>query len=676
VVILCRSIPVTAEVLTEEEWLDLGWDYFNAGNIDEAFNVFLQTVDDYPESAEAHLALGEIYIEMGLTERGRTEMLLSLRYDDTSPLAARAHFNYALIIREEDPWQALLHLDRAHHLGGSPGLQFEIAHQTRFCHLLLQMQENAASGPVVLHYADYLLTQSEAETLAVNMEASLYLAETFCSFEVTEPLHVFLYASERAVRAEIRLEEDDNDPAHREYHIPYEADLEFLPYACMQVVTDLQDELNRHAGAQWVVDSMPYAIKGTIEMGQDALAGMEDGTINIDDAVRALMSGGVLVDLTYVVSDEYGIYVPDSVRYAELGSFLDWIRRTKPIETFQEIITQPNLEIVLDNDIDTIQREWTDDLMGAESLLSDPELADTWASEQPLSPFSGDPDLPLNILKEGLRLYLDGEVVNGLWEIRRAIDMDPGMALGYYTLGWIAIREDDYDEAEEQLGMAVRLFEDTSEIAWCHAMLAPIYMLRQRWDLAHGSLNYVMLYASTPNLQTWAENLRNTTSHILALRPSPPLDQSSVEARLMYTFFQNYSQALNDGHPVEEYIGSLMNSEHARDLVEFYETVREYNPDVRFNHVVQAVGQSGSAFMVEVRLYGDFPGYRPILPPELAPLLSNGYLMYFQVMPDESSWVFLDWESGWFPIPEFQEFEEEAIQLPTEQDQSRNPYRD
>ncbi len=667
--------PVRADVLTEEQWLDLGWDYYNAGDLEEAFNTFLQAVDDYPESAEAHMALGEVYIEMGIIDRGQTELLLSLRYDDESPLAARAHYTYAVTIREEDTWQALLHLNRAHRLGGSTHLQFEIANQIRFCNLVIQMPGRSESGPVVLHYPDYLLEADDADTLALDVEASVYLAETYCYFDVAEPFHIFLYPSERAVRAEIRLVEDDYDPVHREYHIPYAPGIDFLPYMCMQVVRDLQDDMNRHAGAVWVPASMPYAITAVIPWTSASDSEAEPGQINIDDATRSLYTDGVLVDLTFIIAEDFYEYIPDPVLYAELASFLGWIRRYYPEHIFREIVTQPNLELVLDDEIGNIQNKWIDALLSEGSLLSDPELAGEWVGEQALSHLSGDIELPMRILKEGLRLYLDGEVVNGLWEIRRALDIDPGLALGYYTLGWIAANEDDFEEAEEQLSMAIMLFEQTGEIAWCHAMLAPIYLLEQRWDTAHAGLNYVASYAGSEQLRGWAANLTSRTGHILSLRPSPPLDPETIEFRLMYTYFQNFSTALNSDDGAEDYISELMNMGHAANLYTLYNSIRDEHPSVQFNHVVQSVGQSGSAMLVEVRVYADFQGYRPMLSSNYSPLLNDGYLLYFQVIPAESSWQILDWENGWFPIPELRETVQQTIELDMEEQGSDNPFR-
>ncbi|MFH1675669.1 MAG: tetratricopeptide repeat protein [bacterium] len=75
VILLFFNFHSSAEIFTLEQWLDLGWDYFNANKIDEAFNTFLQAVEKYPESAEARLALAETYMEK------------------TSPIAPRPKFS-------------------------------------------------------------------------------------------------------------------------------------------------------------------------------------------------------------------------------------------------------------------------------------------------------------------------------------------------------------------------------------------------------------------------------------------------------------------------------------------------------------------------------------------------------------------------------------------------------
>jgi len=649
------SLPSRAEILTVDQWIDLGWDYFNAGNIEEAFNTFLEAVEYFPESAEAHLALGEVYLEMGIVDRGRAELLKSLQLDDQTGLAAVAHYDYAVSMREEDTWQALLHLNAALRIGGSPALQFEIAQQIRFCHLLLQMTGRSQSGPVVLHYADYVLGSEEGDRLAREAESSLYLAESFCYFDVTKPLHIFLYPSERAVRAEIREPVDEMDPLHREYHVVYTPGIDLLPQLCMQVVADLQNDMNRHAGAGWVIRGLPTAVTRIVPWG-DAGETESGGYshIDCDEAVRGLQAEGALVELRYLVAEEYAQYVPELVARAELGSFLRWVRRTYDRRKFMELITQPNVDLVLGAEKAEIGRLWINDVLSSPNLIADPSLAELWVANQPVSPLAGDPDLPTMMLKEGLRLYLSGDEIAGKWQISRALDLDPALALGYYTQGWIACREGDRERAEDRLGMAVMLFERPVEIAWCHALLAPIYLHDARWDLAQASLVLVVTYTDSETVRGWAEESLARLSHIFALRPSP-LDRSSTEFGQAREFFQEWNQAANSGRGVSSLVSEMMDDVRRVSLSGFYGSIRETYPSVVFNHAIQDVGVSGSSILAEVRVQAAFPAvgqaFRPAsLPEELAPLTTGGYLLFFQLMPTESGWRVLDWEDGWFPL--------------------------
>ena len=656
---LMSPVRTLGETLSLEDWLDIGWDYYNAGNIEEAFNTFLEVVAIYPESAEAHLALGEMYIEKGIMDRGRNEILISLNLDDESELAARAHYMYALSIREEDPWNALLHLDRAHHLGGTQSLQFEIANQHRFCILLIQMPERAESGPVVLHFASYLLTQEDADSLAEKAEEALYLTETYVYFDVTEPMHIFLYTSERAVRAEVMFPEDDWDPEHREYHIPYSAELDFMPPMSRQVIYDLQQEINRHAGAQWVTDALHVAVSGKIEWFNPEIPDneipIEPGLayIECDDAVRALYTESAFVDLKYLILEEYDPYVPWLVKAAELASFLNWVRRTYEHTKFQELITQPNVQIILDADLDTIQQDWINEITTEPNLISDPELALEFVQGLPLSPLSGDPELPLNVLKQGLSLYLSGEEVNGLWEIQHAIDLDPGLAIGYYALGWIATIEGDWEEAEEQLGLALLLYEIPEEVAWCHSLLVPIYLNQSRWEHAKASCRQIILYGASRESVDWALMILPRLDHIIALQPSEKLEISSYEFSLMRWLFELVDEDLNadpdESSGIEKYISEMMADEHSEQLVNFYESVIERYPSTTFQHEVISVGTIGAAIYAEVLVHATFPASFSNIPPALQALKRGGYLLLFQVVPSEVGWKFLDWEDAWFP---------------------------
>jgi len=666
------STRLNAEVLTLEQWIDLGWDYYNTGNIEEAFNTFIQAVEDYPESAEAHLALGEIYLEMDVPDRARNEILESLRLDDETAVAARAHYVYATLICKEDPWNALLHLDRAHRLGGTPNLQFEIAHKISFCHNIIRMPMHSQSGPVILHYAEYLLSQADGDRLSERAEHSLYLAENFCSFDLVEDFHIFIYPSERAVRAEILLEEDDNDPVHREFHMAYEPELDFLPQISRQLITDLQDNLNRHGGAEWVARALPNAVTGTI-----AWEKIEDNNsvllyVDVDAAVRALCSEGALIDLTYLIPGEFDDYIPDPVFRAELGSFLRWIQESYDTVKFLEIITQPNLDIVLDEDIEVIQNMWLEDVINSASLISDPELTGEWALAQPLSPIAGDPEMPTRMLKEGLRLYLNGEVINGIWQIRQALMINPGLGLGYYTLGWIAVDQQNWDDAEQKLTMAASLFESPVEISWCHTMLAPIYLYSTRWTLAHASLNYVYSYTESNSVRNWAAGLLARTTHILALRPDP-IDTASPEYAAMVDFFGTVDESLNAGNSIESLASELMDETNKTMLVGFYDEIQNLTNSVVCSHEIINVGVSGSSLYVELRLHAEFPTIRPALDARFAPLATGGYLFYFQVMPTENGWAILDWEDGWFPIASSQQYVPQSPDLDFENPDNENP---
>ena len=668
----CFLSPVYSQAMTEDQWLDIGWDYYNAGDIDEAFSTFLEAVDLYPESAEAHLALGEIYLEMEVIDRGRAELLKSLELDDESSLAARAHYSYAYSIREEDTWTALMHLNRAHEIPASPTLHLEIAQQVRFCTILLGMQGRSESGDVNLHYADYLITSGEGDHLAQQAEADLYLAESFCFFNITEPFHIFLYPSERAVRAEIMFEEDDFDPIHREFHVPLTTDIDFLPIVCAQIVSDLQDELNRHAGSEWVLKALPTAVRRTVPWGDSSGVSESESedevraSIDCNSAVLALREQDAYVELRYLLSEEYSAYIPDLIFRAELGCFLVWVRRNYDTTHFQELLTQPNVDIVLDADIADIEERWLEDVAANPNLITDPEVASMWAESQPLSTLAGDPELPMRILKDGLRLYLEGEEILGLREIHRALDIDPGLAVGYYTLGWIDCIEGDWDGAEDNLGMALMLFEDTNQLAWCHALLAPVYLSEERWDIAQASLGFVATYCDADDVRVWASGLLERVLHIQSIRPR----QDSSDPELVGTmtqFMDSWNVAANSDNGVGGLVSGMMDSMRAGSITMMYKSIRDVYPSVVFSHEITAASLSGSAVLMKILVHAEFASYPSRLPDELQPLVEDGYPIFFQLVPSEDGWVVLDWEDGWFPLapvarvmpesPQFEEFE-------------------
>jgi len=649
--------PAISQTLTLDQWIDLGWDYYNAGNIDEAFNTFLQTVDEYPDSAIAHLSLGEIYIEMGQVGRGQNELLTSMALDDEHILASRAHYLFAVTLREDDPWEAMQHLERAHILGGTTALQFEIAHQMRFCRLMIRLPERMESGDIIIHYPLYTLLDDEAENILQSAEADQFLAERFCHHEITEPVHIFIYPTDLALWNTIAPDSGDEiDPVHRDYHMAYSDHLDFLPVMTSQVIFDMQKYMNRHAGASWIVRNLPYAIRGYIpweryreidSLNQSSLTSTIE--VSVDDAVRSLVDGVAIVDLVYLTSANAADLVTGPVEWAELGSFIRWLRDTYSVTQFQEILTQPNFSAIVGNDIIELQNIWLEELIATPSLIADPELASAWAEDIPISPLAGDPNLPLRTLKEGLSLYLAGDQIHGIWQIRHSLNLDPGMALGYYTLGWIAVTRGDLAEAENQLGTAVKLFETPAEIAWCNSLLAPIYLHDQRWELASASLEYIIYWSESGEAGNWATEPYNRVNRILALRPDP-IDRSSDEFNAMRSFFSDWNLAANGEGSLYDMTSELMVLTESESLVGFYSSLKERFPSIIINHAVQAVGVTGSSMYVEVRVQAAFGNQNIEIPSSLQALKQGGYLMFFQVIPTDDGWEIYDWEDGNFPI--------------------------
>lgn len=643
---------VNAEPVTLQEWLDLGWTYYNQNKIEEAFKTFLIAADRFPESPEVHVVLGKLYIEKGLIELGRNEILKSLKLDDSSPIAAQAHYEYAISIREEDPATALLHLNRSFSLASSIKMQLEISQQIRFCNLITRMNMRSQSGPVVLHFAEYLMKKSEGDKLAKEIEADLYLVETFCYFDLVKPFHIFLYPSERAVRAEIREPSDDHDPAHREFHLVYSPELDYFPILCKQIITDLQNSLNRHAGAPWVSEALPYAVRGYFH----ASIKNNDGSfskikLDCDIAAKALYENKLLVDIEYLRSQELGLYVSNEIIGVELGSLLRWIRTQYGKSELQQIITQPNIELILKIDNKELQKRWLNYILNTKSLISENANANKWAAGIPVSPLVSNRETPMEVLEKGLAMYLKGEEISGKREIYRALDMDEHLALGYYTLGWISCREGKWQEAERLLTTAVVYFYDQHEnIAWCHAYLACIYIIEKKWEKALASLSIIEKNLDASDILAWASEFRAKLMHIVALQPSAPLARNASEFEKMRIFIAEWNKTANTSKGMDTMISPLMDDSRAEKLKSFYTDLRKEYPGIIFNHALQTVSVAGSALHVEVRIKASLPDTTRKLRPELEELTKGGYIRFFQVIPVDEKWQILDWEDGTFPI--------------------------
>ena len=317
-----------------------------------------------------------------------------------------------------------------------------------------------------------MLSRRDGDALATTAQSSQYLVESYCFYRFSEPIHFFLYPSDQALHEQFRMASDETDPKHREYHVVYSPGMDLLPALCTQAIADLQDKLNRHAGANWVPMSLAVAITGQVKVEPDS--GGAAQTLDCDDAVRALLHANNLIKLEFCQSDQLSNYASTGVRAAEMGSFLRWVHGVYGRDDFQQIVTQPNIELVLNETFDHLQTDWLQSLSDTTSLISKPGSADNWASNLPDSQLSTKTE-PEDILKQGLQMYLGGQPASGMREIYRAIEMDSGMGLGYYSLGWIAFKENRYDDAEQQLTKAVMLFDTPEQVAWCHVFRADLY---------------------------------------------------------------------------------------------------------------------------------------------------------------------------------------------------------
>jgi tetratricopeptide (TPR) repeat protein len=644
-VIGCIGTPnVSAEPKTLRDWLDQGWGYYNQGKIDDAFNTFLQTVEKYPDEAEAHLVLGWIYLDKGVTSLGRKELTRSLQLDDFSENAARAHYELGLSFREEDTALALDHLNRCMELKGSPSLQMEASHQIRFCKLLIRLCGRSESGSVILHYSPDLIDLATADALAKKTEGALYLVETFCAFKLTKQVHLFLYPTTDDIHVDIWDSRDYIDPVHREFHLVYTPSLDVFPYVSRQVITDLlrKARMKIDDGA-WVYDVLPVAVTGDVHI-IDANGEDNGKEIDCDEAVKALSAQDKFVKLSYLVNPELADDVSPEVRLAELGSFLRWVRATYSADQLQRIITLGDIGIVLKAETDVVQNEWLTYVSKSKSLITNPKSASDWATKAPASILVEGADQPEDMVKKGLDMYLSGDTTNGKMEIHRVVNTYPGIGLGYYTLGWIACRESDWAEAEKQLTMAEMLFEKPEEIAWCYAYLAPIYLRESRRDLAKAALNIVISTIDNPDIRQWAGGLQARLSHLSTLEPVVPVSRESVEFGEARDFVAEWNKGANSGRDLKSMIQKDMDITRYTALSTFYSSVKKDYPSVMFNHALQAAMISGSDLLIEVRIQAVFKEKPGSLPVEMEDLANAGRLRYFRIAKMKKAWVVTDWE--------------------------------
>ena len=639
----------SAEPRSLQEWLDLGWSYYNQGKREEAFKTFLQAASEFPDSSEAHLVLGLMYVEKGVINQARKEYTRSLQLDDTSPIAARTHYEFGLIIREEDTATALLHFNRSLELKGSTSLALEAAHQIRFCKLLVRLCGRSQSGLVVLHFFPGLISQAQGDALARKAEGLLYSVESFCSYDLTKAIHFFLYPSEDAIQVDIWNRNDYEDPEHREFHLVYFPALDMLPNLCRQVVTDLLTEKKVRLDRQsWIYMALPVAATGHLPTAGNG--NIPSNGIDCDDAVRALVAGGKFVKIKYLYHEQLADQVPVEVKLAELGSYLRWVHANYSVKQLQALITDPDWSSVLDLDTDATQVKWLDDLSKSKSLLSNSKLAAEWAAGIPVSPLVEGAEQPEDIVREGIKLYLGGDTATGKLELYRAVDTYPGIGLGYFALGWVSCRENNWDEAEKRLSMAVMFFESPEDIAWSYAFLTPIYFRDEKWELAKSSLALVVSNLSQPDVRQWAGGLMTLISHLISLQPTEPVDRSSAEFDAMRDFISRWNAAVNSGRGIQPLIGKAMERTRALALSNSYGSIKKDHPTVVFNHALQVVGVSGSELLLAVRVQAGIQDSSPQLPSEVEDLVKTGRMRYFRMARINKKWQIEDWEDSPYPM--------------------------
>ena len=142
----------------------------------------------------------------------------------------------------------------------------------------------------------------------------------------------------------------------------------------------------------------------------------------------------------------------------------------------------------------------------------------------------------------------------------------------------------------------------------------------------------------------------------------------------MRQFMLAWNQAANSPDGVKSLINPSMDVKRAADLAAFYSDLKKQCPGIAFNHAVQVVGtqiadnrnsapraspqasggpSSGgevSSLLVEARIQAAVSGGSPGLKPEMQPLIQDGYVRYFLIVPSGKSWTVADWEDGSFPV--------------------------
>ncbi|MFH1675668.1 MAG: hypothetical protein ABIC40_01500 [bacterium] len=512
------------------------------------------------------------------------------------------------------------------------------------------MPGRSESGQIVLHYYSEMFTKTEADELAKNAGEDAYLSENFCYFKLAKPIHIFLYPTEKELRYVIATDSETQNPEYRDFHVVYDPNGNFIGPISVRIIWDLQTHLNRHAGKLWVAWALKAAIPGKSDVPSIDETDMQTIiSVDCDDGVRALIAGKKLINLSYLFSDEYAPYIDPFVAQIELGSFLRWIRRTCDSGVLQEIITQPNIDIILNEGIDDIQKRWIKNVYEGGSLIGNPGDANKWALELPFSPVAGEPEQPNNVLKNGLRLYLEGQRASGKREIMRALELDPGMGLGYYSLGWIACHEGKWDKAAEQLTMAIRLLDQPADIAWCHTLLAPIFLNKGRWDLAFASLNIVLNNIDDPNITVSTKLMSDRVKHIVTFI-STPIDRSLPEYTAATVFLTNWSNAINTRTEQELLPEKKTGRAKYSGLINIYDNIRKKSSQIIFIHTIDSVGKTGDDIIMKVRIHAVAKDPDAMMLKSFEPLTTEGYPIFLKIGPSGEKYEITDWEDGWFPL--------------------------
>ena len=595
------SPPVAAQLEDDdfEDYYDLAWDYYNAGNIDKAIEMFRDMQKRYPGNCRLYLTLGTIYIELGDYDAAGDELRNALLHDPGKDVAVWANVRLGHTLLKEGALDAAeRHYNSSMIKGADPDALIEAAYGLHRVKVQRFLEGRFFSGRYIVHYFPFGgIDERDLKWLVSRLEDAYRLCNGLLQVKGYVKVDVYLYPNAQSF---VNLFFEGADPKYGEIHEIIDRDYDYIEPMCELLLYWLQTEMNRHGSMGYISDALAHLVRGRF-------AG-----IDLEDYVSALIEKDYFVDLKILRHPSFFSLIDRNIRGPEVASFLSYLRSERPDVDIRQYLTQPNLEALYGLDSLTAQKEWLE-WVREKTAESEGEQGDIESILYYVHRFDlvqVVPEAAEEAFKTGLELIDEGHEREGEKKIREALEIFPDFGLADYALARLEFKRDNFSKSRACFEQSLEhLTKGGTSWGWAHYMLGHLAEIEE--DYVNATMHYERaLEADVPiEVRTVAVEKLDLLSKIIEMAPAPGAEYDAVDLHDAVGLFSIIDLALlNDAiNNLQPHFAIELNGAAFNQFIDAYATmVAPYSTPIVM-HQVSSVESMGDFVKAKVIIKLEVP---------------------------------------------------------------------